>query len=387
MRLTRQSLSPLFISCLALCLISACGGGAGNASRLAPNVVAADMPQAGDAVSPQPRTAPAAIEARVELGRRLFYDGRLAADGMRSCASCHKQNRAFADDLAFSWGVTGALTARNAMMLANVGNARTLTWANHGLGSLEAQARLPLFGQKPVEMGMLGLEPLMVSRLAQEPVYAGLFRDAYPGQADAISVDNILLALAAFERTLVSNSAPYDLYRRGLADLSDQAKRGEMLFRSDRLKCSACHTGDDFSDAYGPGPPPAQRFHNIGLYNTDGRGGYPLSDAGLAGVTGRPEDVGRFRTPSLRNIAVTAPYMHDGSLPTLDSVIDHYASGGRLTPLGQANAGDGRLSPLKDPRVSGFALSDAERSDLLAFLSSLTDQTFLTDVRYADPWR
>ncbi|WP_417309075.1 hypothetical protein [Devosia sp.] len=125
--------------------------------------------------------------------------------------------------------------------------------------------------------------------------------------------------------------------------------------------------------------------HNNGLYNLGGTGDYPRTGTGLHEFTGRNEDMGRFRTPSLRNVWVTAPYFHDGSAATLDDVIDHYAHGGRVIPDGP-NAGDGSKNPYKDPLIIGFGITDAEKSDLIAFLESLTDQSFLTNPAYADPW-
>jgi cytochrome c peroxidase len=159
------------------------------------------------------------------------------------------------------------------------------------------------------------------------------------------------------------------------------------LFFSERLECFHCHGGFNFSDAVDHArlPEPERAFHNTGLYNVDGNGAYPPGDRGLLALTGNPADMGRFKAPTLRNIAVTAPYMHDGSIATLEEVIDHYAEGGRTIASGP-DAGVGSASPLKDPFVSGFVLSDRERADLVAFLESLTDESFLTDPRFSDPF-
>jgi cytochrome c peroxidase len=337
---------------------------------------------------PEPATNPT-TKAKVELGRRLFYDGRLAADSMRSCASCHQQERSFSDASPFSWGVTGELTARNTMALANVGYAPSLTWANPYLDSLEIQARTPMFGTHPVEMGMEGRQDLLVAALSTEPVYRDLFPQAFPNDGGRITVKSITAALAAFERTLVSARSPYDEYRFGGRDdaMSESAKRGEALFLGPRLKCHACHGGPRFNGDISTEGAPVVNFQNNGLYNVDGRGGYPADNPGMAALTARQEDTGRFKVPSLRNIAVTAPYMHDGSLPTLAAVLDHYAAGGQLIPPGERHAGNGRASPLKSPLVTGFEISLQEREDVLAFLNSLTDNHFLNDGRLADPWK
>lgn len=331
----------------------------------------------------------ATTKAKVELGRRLFYDGRLAADSMRSCASCHQQERSFSDASPFSWGVTGELTARNTMALANVGYAPSLTWANPYMDSLELQARTPLFGQHPVEMGMEGRQGLLIATLSAEPLYRDLFTSAFPDEDGRIDLKSITAALGAFERTLVSARSPYDEYRfGGDADaISDSAKRGEALFTGPRLQCQACHGGPRFNGDISEDGAPIRNFQNNGLYNVDGRGGYPADNIGLAALTVRPEDIGKFKVPSLRNISVTAPYMHDGSVQTLTAVLDHYAAGGRLIPPGERNAGDGRSSPLKSKLVAGFELSVEEREDVIAFLMSLTDEIFLSDPRFSDPWK
>lgn len=327
--------------------------------------------------------------AKVELGRRLFYDGRLSADGMRSCASCHQQQYSFSDNLPLSWGVTGELTARNTQMLANTGYLARLTWADPRVVSLETQALNPMFGQNPVEMGMAGQQDEIIRQLQSDPVYADLFPKAFPGTDADISIPTVTQAIAAFERTLISFDSPYDRYRNGGATdaISDSARRGEALFFSERIGCGSCHPAPHFTDAMQDQAESVDAYHNTGLYNLDGAGAYPPTNIGVAAVTGRPEDMGRFKTPSLRNIAVTAPYMHDGSLATLGAVIDHYAAGGQNIPDGETNAGNGAASPLKDRKIAGFELSQTEKADLIAFLESLTDQTFLNDPRHSDPWK
>jgi cytochrome c peroxidase len=337
---------------------------------------------------PAPASNPTTSD-KAELGRRLFYDGRLAADSLRSCASCHQQDRGFSDATPFSWGVTGELTARNTMALANVGYASVLTWANPNVRSLEVQALAPLFGQHPIEMGRADLKDDLIASLSADPLYRESFAKAFPEGAGRITLDAVMAALAAFERTLVSARSPYDEYRFGGRKdaISESAKRGESLFFGDRLKCSQCHSGPRFNGDVAADGAPEQNYQNNGLYDVDGRGAYPATNPGVVANTGRFEDSGRFKVPSLRNISVTAPYMHDGSLPSLSAVLDHYAAGGRLIATGEANAGDGRVSPLKSPLVSGFQLTSQEKEDVIAFLISLTDEHFLTDPRFANPWK
>jgi len=159
------------------------------------------------------------------------------------------------------------------------------------------------------------------------------------------------------------------------------------LFFSERLECFHCHGGFNFTDSTTHANTSVGRvgFHNNGLYNIDASGAYPDINTGLFDMTGEARDMGRFKAPSLRNIALTKPYMHDGSIATLEKVLDHYARGGRLTETGE-NAGDGRLSPFKSEFIGGFELSDSERTDLIEFLNSLTDQSVLTNERWSDPF-
>lgn len=327
---------------------------------------------------------------KVELGRHLFYDRALSRDRNQSCASCHQQQHGFADPRVTSIGSTFETHPRNAQGLANVAYAATLTWANPMLLRLEDQAPIPIFGTAPVELAMGGMEAELVLRLRDEPRYRVLFAQSFPDDDDAFSIDNMLRALAAFQRTLIAGDSAYDRFVFGddTSALSDSALRGLALFSSDHLRCTQCHSGVLLQDAVGDegsaAPDPAL-FHNTGLYDLDGSGAYPAINTGLHAVTRQPQDMGRFRTPGLRNIALTAPYMHDGSIGTLGEVIDHYAAGGRTITAGP-NAGDGSSNPFKDPRVAGFSLSGGERVDLIAFLQSLTDERFVSDPRFADPW-
>lgn len=328
-------------------------------------------------------------EAKVALGRHLFYDPRLSGNLSQSCASCHHQERAFTDGLPVSRGSTGESTPRNSMSLANVAYASTLTWANPTLLTLESQGLTPLFGEQPVELGLRGREAELVERLRAVDRYRALFASAFPEEAQPVTVRNVLRGLASFQRTLLSGDAPYDRYRRGdTRALSASAIRGERLFGSERFECFHCHTGFNFQDAvrYVGRPFNEDLFHNTGLYNVDGRGAYPAGNTGLHEFTQRPSDMGRFRAPTLRNVAVTAPYMHDGSVSTLSEVIDHYAAGGRTVRDGP-HAGVGSANPYKSSFVVGFTPTAEERADLIAFLESLTDATFLRDPRFADPWR
>jgi cytochrome c peroxidase len=333
---------------------------------------------------------------KVELGRHLFYDERLSVTGDTACATCHEPALAFTDGLAVAEGATGERHRRGAMSLVNVAYVSGLTWVNPLMRTLEKQAMVPLFGTEPVEMGLEGIEGAVLDALAADPVYQGLWPAAFPAEpgADsgdgggAFTLEQLVMALAAFERTLVSGDSPYDRYLN-LGDttaMSQEARDGMALFFSERLECYHCHGTFLLSDSVAvEGAFAELYFHNTGLYNLDGQGAYPLRDQGLYEHTTLAADMGRFRAPSLRNIALTAPYMHDGSISDLDGVIDHYAAGGRTVAAGP-DAGAGSESPLKSYLLRGFELSAAERAQLKAFLESLTDAEALADPDWQDPW-
>ena len=326
--------------------------------------------------------------AKVELGRHLFHDRRLSRDSSMSCSSCHQQGYAFSDPRVHPVGITGQAHPRTSMSLANVAYSPSLTWANLRMQHLEQQALVPMFGEDPIEMGMTGAEAELLRRLRDEPRYRALFPAAFPGERDPFVLANVTRAIAAFERTLLSGASAYDRFHGGEAGaMSEAARRGETLFLSERLECFHCHGGFLFTgtvDHLGKANPEVE-FHNTGLYNLDGRGAYPAPNVGLMESTGDPADMGSFKAPSLRNVAVTAPYMHDGSIATLAEVVAHYMAGGRTITSGP-HAGVGSANPLKSAFVPGFTLTEGERADLLAFLESLTDPAFLADARFADPW-
>jgi cytochrome c peroxidase len=326
---------------------------------------------------------------KIELGRHLFYDKRLSENETQACATCHEQEKGFTDGRVLGLGSTGEDHPRNAMGLTNVAYLATYGWANSMLHELEAQAVVPMFGDMPVELGLRGKEELLLSRLRAEPKYQDLFPRAFPEAADPFSVTSVVRAISTFERTLISGSSPYDRFVAGdTTALSASADRGRMLFNSERLECFHCHNGFNFQDSVNHACKTSLeiRFHNTGLYNVGGTGAYPAPNTGIHETSGRASDMGRFRAPTLRNIAVTAPYMHDGSIATLEEVLDHYGAGGRTISDGP-NAGVGSDNPFKSALLIGFELTAEEKADVIAFLESLTDQAFLTDPRFSDPWK
>jgi cytochrome c peroxidase len=286
------------------------------------------------------------------LGRRLFYDRRLSRTGNRACAWCHAPQSAFTDPrhMDFSSGSGTGITGRNSPTAANMAFATTFFFDGRA-ASLEEQALGPLYAHN--EMDMTGPEILALIR--SDTAYVRLFRQAFG--KDTVSMSQVAKALATFERTLISHRSPYDRWREGdTAALSDSARRGEALFSSPRLACASCHVPPLFTDG---------NFHNVGLDSV-------VTDSGRSRVTGLPQDVGRFKTPTLRNIAVSDPYMHDGRFYGLPEVLAHYNRGGFAHPN-------------KDPRVRPLALTTRELADLTAFLHALTDDAFLELPPYMSP--
>ncbi len=318
--------------------------------------------------------------SKVELGRHLFYDSRLSINHKQSCASCHQQKLAFTDGKARGEGTTGEIHPRSSMSLVNVGYISALTWANPTLDSLEDQALVPMFGTEPVELGLKGAEETILQRVQSDAVYQKLFAPSFPTEKNPFTIQNITKAIATFERSIISTRSPYDRYRYGSEPdaLSDAAKRGEKIyFSSEKAGCFQCHGGWNFSGSvrYAGGPVTETEFHNTGLYNLTGKYSYPERNTGVHQFTGLPEHIGKFRAPSLRNIVLTAPYMHDGSIPTLEEVIDHYRAGGRSPG-----------NPNQSSIVRKLQITDQEKSDLIEFLKSLTDEELLKDPRWSNPW-
>lgn len=278
--------------------------------------------------------------ARVELGKRLFFDKQLSSDFSISCASCHEPERAFAHNVAVSPGVGGGMGTRNAPTLANVGYQQAF-FAEGGIPTLELQVIAPI--TEAHEMNMTFEE--LTERLAKDATYLEAFERAY----GEISAANIARALSSFQRTLISGNSPYDQHvYQGKDVLCEAALRGMELFFSDEASCGNCHSGHLLSN---------EGFENIGLYQD-------YADPGRMLLTELPEDAGKFKVPTLRNVALTAPYMHDGSMETLEEVVEHFNQGGAE----HANQSEW-VRPLN--------LSEQQRADLVAFLHTLTDMRFI----------
>lgn len=275
-------------------------------------------------------------DTRTALGRALFFDPILSGDRTVACATCHRPEHGMADNAPRSRGIEGKLTKRNSPSLFNRGHAQPQMW-DGAAESLEEQALMPL--ENPDEMA-LPIEDAL-ARLRADRTYSQRFQEAY----GEISRDSLARALAQFVRRLQRGDSPVDRFRAGdVSGLTAQERTGMWLFES-RAGCWRCHAGPNFSD---------EQFHNTGVGARDG-----LAEVGRAAISGEPRDRGRFKTASLRGLAETAPYMHDGSLATLEDVVDFYSRGGN------ANSS-------LDPDLRPFDASAEERAALVAFLKALS---------------
>jgi cytochrome c peroxidase len=328
-------------------------------------------------------------EAKFQLGRHLFYDRRLSGNGSQACVDCHEQAKAFSDGKNTPSGSTGHVLTRNSQQLSNIAYNTSYTWANISLVRIEQQILIPLFAEAPVEHGLNDENKAdVLATLASEPLYQQHFSRAFEDDAEPVNYNNVVKAIAVFVRGLNSFNSPYDAYLQGNQNaISAAAKRGEALFFGETFECFHCHGGFNFTDSsFNRTQQFAEKlFHNTGLYNIGDSGDYPDHNRGIFELTGNSNDMGRFKTPSLRNIEVTAPYNHDGSTATLEEVIDNYANGGRNISKGPL-AGNGQFNPFKDGLITGFDASEQDKADLVDFLKSLTDQSFLDDPRFANPW-
>ncbi len=278
--------------------------------------------------------------ALVELGKALFQEQRLSANGTKSCASCHAPSFAFSDGYRRSSGIEADETLRNAPSLYNVTYYKSLTWANPNIATLEQQILQPLFKKHAPELGLDSSDFSQIAFLQTDTSYQKLLTKIFLNKKQVIDYQLIIKSIAAYEKTLIDFNSPYDAYKKGSTEaISTAAKRGEQLFFSQRLQCQKCHPPPLFTDAN-----QRDAFHQIAPAME--------RDLGLFSVSGKPEDKGKFRTPSLRNVARTAPYMHDGSIEKLEDAMLH--------------------SDIKEDKK--LRLSENERKDLLSFLERLSSK-------------
>ncbi len=288
----------------------------------------------------------AEIKTKAGLGKKLFSERILSKDSSVSCASCHIPQYAFADTVPFSIGIGGKLTSRNTPSVLNMKNRPYYFWDGRA-ASLEEQCLMPI--KNPDEMGLPIDEA--VKRLNASAEYKKLFKKIFNQAPDA---RNLAAAFAAFEQTLETVDSKFDDWSNNLKKLSPSEERGRALFVGDKAKCFECHRMEDFT---------TDEFKNIGLYN-----GSNLNDAGLYNLTKKEADLGKFKTPGLRNIAVTAPYMHNGMFNTLEEVMDYYNDPAKFVP-DAINIDDALKKPL--------GLTEKEKKDIIVFLKTLTDKKYL----------
>ncbi|MEQ1623204.1 MAG: MbnH family di-heme enzyme [Sediminibacterium sp.] len=317
--------------------------------------------------------------AKIALGRWLFFDNRLSYNQQKSCASCHDPKFCFSDGYRTSAGTDGFNVKHNAPSLINVVFLQHLTWADSSIHGLVQQMHNPMFNEDPRELGIKEHETLVLDNIAVDPYYQKAFKQAFPNQPFPIQLDNIINAIAAYETTLTSFNSKYDRYLKGEKKvLNSQELAGLKLYQSERLQCARCHDRPTISQHQD------LVYANTGLYNIAGN--YPSHDQGLFDFTGLPEDRGKFRIPSLKNIMLTAPYTHNGSVETISEMIDIYVAGGRTISEGPFK-GNGSKHPNKSKFIKGFQLSSLEKQQLLAFLNALTDTSNLGLEHWKDPFK
>ncbi|MBP9152994.1 MAG: c-type cytochrome [Flavobacteriales bacterium] len=289
-------------------------------------------------------------KARIELGRKLFYEPLLSLDSSISCGTCHLQEKAFTQELPISLGVDGALGLRNAPTLANIGFAPYF-FHDGGVLTLELQSQQPIFSVDEMRFSIAGF----LERIENDAEYKRMFQEAYSREPDAFGITR---AIASFERTFISATSRFDQFEyQGITDaLSEQEKQGRTLFFSEAANCSSCHEPPLFTN---------YEFENIGLYLN-------YADSGRARISHLSNDNGKFKVPTLRNVELTAPYMHNGSLQTLEEVVEHFNSGGVNHPN-------------QSEKIQPLNLNQQEKADLVAFLKTLTDQSFITNTEISNP--
>lgn len=312
-------------------------------------------------------------EEGIELGRLLFWEKELSADGSMSCGSCHLPSSGFADPSAVSTGITGAQGLRNAMAIVNIGWTPSFFWDGRAT-SLEEQILEPV--SHPDEMALPWNEAVLKlqNMSASDPTnYPQLFAQAF-GTSE-ITPDLVTKSIAQFLRTMISADSKFDRWRRGEVTLTDAEFAGYEMFLKEGGDPEITPGGQFGGDCFHCHSEAGLQFSDY-LFRNNGLDSNFVSDPGLAGVTGSPLDSGRFKTPTLRNAALTAPYMHDGRFQTLEEVIDHYNTGGVASTT---------IDPFMKYNSGGLMLSPVQKERLLAFLHTLTDTTFVSNPRFQDP--
>jgi cytochrome c peroxidase len=319
------------------------------------------------------------ITYQQELGHYLFFEKKLSINNTKSCASCHSPTFAFSDGYRTSVTSLGENVLHNSPSLINSIYLKKYDWANTNASSLEMQIKRPLYSNHPIELGLDKHINDLIVFFKGDSLYKALFRKAYPNSDTLFTLTQIENAIVAYEKTLISKSSQFDK-----GELSPSAYSGLKLFSSQKLNCISCHPPPYFTLATQTNNSDSI-YENIGLYNVDGKNEYPQNDEGLSRITHQKNDNGKFKIPSLRNVMLTAPYMHDGSIASIEEVIDMYAMGGRNIDYGNYK-GDGRLNANKNKLITGFTISKKEKMDLIKFLTSLTDSSIFYKQSFLNPF-
>jgi cytochrome c peroxidase len=320
-----------------------------------------------------------ANEDKIILGRYLFFDTKLSLNNTKSCASCHSPAFAFSDGYRTSATPLGENVLHNSPSLLNAVYLKKYDWANPNATSFETQIKRPLYGNHPIELGLDKHINELQEILKKDSLYPILFQKAFPDSNKLFTLSQIEMAISTYEKKLVSESSNFDKNK-----LSSSANNGLKLFTSKRLNCSSCHPPPYFTLATLSSNIDSV-YANIGLYNVNNKNEYPTNDNGIYNITHQSKDNGKFKIPSLRNVMLTAPYMHDGSIATINEVIEMYARGGRFIDYGN-NKGDGKLNRNKSKLIAGFILSKDEKRDLINFLTSLTDSSIFYKQMFKNPF-
>lgn len=312
------------------------------------------------------------------LGRYLFFDTRLSLNNTKSCASCHNPAFAFSDGYRTSAAALGDNVLHNAPSLINAAYLKRYDWANVDATNFLQQIQRPLYNTHPIELGLDKHITQLQNEFAKDSLYKILFKKSFPNADSLFTLKQIEIAITEYEKTLVSQQSQFDMQI-----LTINAYNGLNLFTNKQLNCVICHPPPYFTLATQTSNSDSV-YANIGLYNVASKNQYPKNDEGLSTSTHLLKDNGRFKIPSLRNVMLTAPYMHDGSIATIEEVIDVYARGGRNVELGN-NRGDGKLNKNKHPLIKGFKISAKEKRDLIEFLTSLTDSSIFYKQSFQNP--
>lgn len=325
-------------------------------------------------------------ENKEQLGRHLFFDKNLSINHSRSCGSCHDPLLAFTDGYRTSVSALGENLLHNAPSLLNTQSYIAYDWANPAAHDYIGQMQRPLYAHNPIELGLNLHWNEVQKHLEKDSTYQQLFKTAFDKGKNKVTQANIHDAIATYLSTLKATNTAYHRYTKGDTNaLSVSAKKGLKLFESTTLKCSKCHpapyfTLNDTSNRI------KEIYTNTGLYNLDDKNSYPINDNGLYAITKKKEDDGKFKIPSLINVSITSPYMHDGSIQTLDEVLEVYAQGGRKIIRGPQK-GDGTKHANKNKNIQGFELTPEDKIHLINFLNSLTDTSYLRNENFLNPFR